>query len=241
MVLTKAGSGTLNLKSPSTYSGGTLINGGLVTIDTSIQGALGTGTLMIDGGASLRLSRQQIANAVIIGAGGGKITGSNSFADNLAGPVTLHGLLTVDALATGSHEIGGDITGPGGITKFNTLRTNGSGMVLKGTNTYTGTTTIMAGPAKCTQAAALGAGDLDIRDGATLELAFTGTRTVASLTLGGIPQPSGTHGSSASPASMPLLVWKTRCCGCSSANTRGSNRTAGWWPSPTRSCAVMAG
>ena len=200
MVLTKSGSGTLTLTSPSGYSGGTFINGGLVTIDPLIQGALGTGTLTIDGGASLRLSRQQIANAVVIGAGGGTITGGNSFADNLAGPVTLNGLLTVDAMGTGSHEIGGDITGPGGITKISTPRTNGTGMVLKGTNSYTGPTIIMAGPAKCTQAAALGAGALDIRDGATLELAFTGTRNIASLKLGGIPQPSGTHGSTASPA-----------------------------------------
>ena len=29
------------------------------------------------------------------------------------------------------------------------------------------------------------------------------------------------------------LVWKRRCCGCSSATTRGSSRTAGWWRSPT--------
>jgi autotransporter-associated beta strand protein len=205
--LTKSGAGTLVLKTPNTYAGGTLISGGTVSIDNLVQDTLGTGTVTMDTGGTMTLSRQNITNAVIIGAGGGKINGGNSFGDNVSGPVTLNGTLTVDSGGTGSHEIDGNISGPGGITKIGTNWGNGSGMVLRGTNTYTGPTRILGSKAQVTKAAALGSGDLIIGNlggnvtGTQLNLNFTGTKIVSSLTLNGVVQSNpGTYGSVASGA-----------------------------------------
>jgi autotransporter-associated beta strand protein len=205
--LTKSGGGSLVLKSPNTYAGDTLIAGGTVNIDNLVQGTLGTGTVTMDAGGTLTLSRQVITNAVIIGPGGGKINGGNSFNDTLSGPVTLNGLLTIDAQGGGSHEINGNISGSGGITKISTPWHNGSGMVLRGTNTYTGPTSILGGKAQVTKADALGGGDLIIGNiggnvnETRLNLNYSGTKIVASLTLNGVVRDiPGTYGSVASGA-----------------------------------------
>lgn len=196
--LTKNNVGTMTISTTNTYSGGTVLNNGTVSLSTLVNGALGTGTLTMNPGCVLTLSRQTLTNAVVIN--GGKISGGNSFSDTLAGPVTLNGQLTVDSGTTGSHAISGNISGAGGITKLGTNSSNGSGLVLSGTNSYTGSTIVSAGPLTCSKAAALGTGPLDISSGAKVSLNFTDTRTIASLNLAGVTQPAGTYGSTASPA-----------------------------------------
>ena len=72
-------------------------------------------------------------------------------------------------------------------------------LTLSGANTYTGVTTVGAGTVNCTSASALGQGPVALLSGGKLNLAG-GSRQVASLSLGGVGQPQGTYGSTASSA-----------------------------------------
>ncbi|WP_172966148.1 autotransporter domain-containing protein [Cupriavidus pauculus] len=51
--LAKTGGGTLDLNAVNTYSGGTQVNAGMLS--ANVNGALGTGAVSVDGGATLRL------------------------------------------------------------------------------------------------------------------------------------------------------------------------------------------
>ncbi|WP_354679787.1 autotransporter-associated beta strand repeat-containing protein, partial [Cupriavidus plantarum] len=51
--LTKTGNSTLDLNAVNTYSGGTLVSAG--TLGANVNGALGTGGIIVDGGSTLRL------------------------------------------------------------------------------------------------------------------------------------------------------------------------------------------
>jgi autotransporter-associated beta strand protein len=76
----------------------------------------------------------------------------------------------------------------------------GSGTLkLDGTNTYSGTTRVNAGILEI-GLGGLGNGDLIISSGAKVALNYTGNKNIAALTLGGVLQPDGTYGSTASPA-----------------------------------------
>jgi autotransporter-associated beta strand protein len=86
-----------------------------------------------------------------------------------------------------------DATGPaidGGLTKLG-LGT----LTLTRASTYTGPTKVQAGTLACTNATALGAGDLEIAAAATLDLGYVGTRTVASLKIAGSYKGPGVYGS----------------------------------------------
>ena len=81
------------------------------------------------------------------------------------------------------------------------LRKEGEGVLdLTAVNTYTGDTTVAAGRLRLAHPCLAAGGDVRVSAPGQLELAFTGTNTVDQLTLGGVGQPAGTHGSSASGA-----------------------------------------
>ena len=81
------------------------------------------------------------------------------------------------------------------------LRKEGAGLLdLTAVSTYTGDTTVAAGRLRLAHACLAAGGDVHVSSSGQLELAFTGTNTVDQLTLGGVGQPAGTHGSSASGA-----------------------------------------
>ena len=70
-------------------------------------------------------------------------------------------------------------------------------------NSYTGPTSVTACTLECNHVDALGSGDLSI-SGGKVNLNYTGTKTIASLTLGGVPKTAtGTYGSVASLADFP--------------------------------------
>ncbi|MFZ9508872.1 MAG: beta strand repeat-containing protein, partial [Burkholderiaceae bacterium] len=135
--LTKQDAGTWTLKTVSTYSGGTTLNGGVLRFDVDqLVNPLGTGTITVNSGATLKGYRTTMSNPLIIS--GGTLNDDNGFGGDYTGTVSLSGNLLID----GYFRLGisGAISGSGGIIK------GGSGeLVLSGANTYTGGTTINAG------------------------------------------------------------------------------------------------
>ena len=137
--LVKSGLGTLYLSNTgNTYTGGTTVNGGSLTVDglVAIDDAggntltLGGGYLTYRGGNAALASSVSLAGTGVSGAGGGGI--------NVASGTTL---------TTG----GGSISGNGGLLK------DGTGtLVLQGTNTFKGPVSIQAGTLAIDGEAALG-------------------------------------------------------------------------------------
>lgn len=121
------------------------------------------------------------------------MSSGNGWGVNWTGPVTLNANTTFETVW--SMSIGSNIIGAGGLTK-----TGGNTLTLSGANSFTGASFITSGTLSCSKAAALGSGPLSIDDGAIVNLNYSGTRTIAALTLGGTNQPPGTYGSSSSSA-----------------------------------------
>ncbi len=135
--LVKQGNGTLTLTGTNTYTGGTTINAGTLSIaaDSNLGGA--GGALALNGG-TLQITGANVNSirTVTLGAGGGTFDiGQNA---NLLG----------------------NIGGTGGLTK------SGPGtLALGGTNTYGGATTITAGLLELLPGTTLGSGALAVNGG----------------------------------------------------------------------------
>ncbi len=132
--------GVLNVNyGTNTYSGGTIINAGTVAFpaySVSTTALLGTGPVTVGAPATLALNRSYLSNSITFQ--GGTVTAGNSFVSTLAGPVALQGVTTFDI--SGNLTIAGDVSGPGGLVK-----SGGASVPLRGTNTYTGPTTVSEG------------------------------------------------------------------------------------------------
>lgn len=115
--LVKAGSGTLTLSGPSTYSGGTEVLAG--TLEVGNSAALGTGPVGLDDGTQLRF----VADGL-----------------TLANALDLRNTDPTIDTGSGFETISGAITGPGQLTKI------GIGTLdLTGTSPYTGATEVAGG------------------------------------------------------------------------------------------------
>ncbi len=136
--VTKTGSGFLLLAATNSYSGGTIVNNGLLQLGNSA--ALGTGGLAADGG-TLDLAGYSVTVASFSGAAG---TVASSMTGSLA-------TLTVNqASAT---TFGGTIEDGAGQVA---LSLEGGGMLtLSGTNTYTGLTQVLGGTLVLTSPSAI--------------------------------------------------------------------------------------
>ncbi len=202
MVLTKAGAGTLTIKNAAnTFSGGTIINAGQLTVDLQANAGLGTGDVTLNAG-TLLLNRISAANPLIVN--GGILYPENGFGDTWNGPVTLNSNLIIQGPGYAAMTFNGAISGAGGLTL------NGQGpVVLAVANSYAGPTSVTACTLQCNHRDALGSGALSISStpNSRANLNYTGTRSIASLTLGGVPQAGGTHGSTASPAANKNDTW----------------------------------
>jgi fibronectin-binding autotransporter adhesin len=133
--LTKSGEGTLTLSAANTYTGGTTLSGGLITMNAS--GALGTTGNITFSGGGLQFS----ANGT---------TDVSSRIKNSTSAVLLN--TNAQNITFGSAIDGTNI---GGLTK------NGTGtLVLSGSNAYTGTTTLNLGNLTLQSSNALGTSTL---------------------------------------------------------------------------------
>lgn len=152
-VLTKVGTNVLTLTNTgNSYSGGTIINGGSVSIatDTALGTAPGTATaghLTLNGGtlattADLTLDSDR---GVSLGASGG----------------------TFDVASTTTLTYGGSAAGAGGLTKAGT-----GTLALSGASSYAGATQVSAGVLAISGGTALGAttGGVTVATSATLQL-----------------------------------------------------------------------
>ena len=90
-VLTKSGPGTLTMtNSGSTYSGGTVVNGGVLSTG-GIDNPLGTGAVTLNDGTSFSLAAGTVSNSIIIPAGQNVVMDGNA---TLSGPISGSGSLT---------------------------------------------------------------------------------------------------------------------------------------------------
>lgn len=196
--LIKSGGGTLNITAADhTYSGGTIIDSGTLRMEfVDKQIGLGSGPVTLNDGQFF-LDRFTCTNDLIVN--GGSIVLENGFGSAITGNITNNAPnLDITAWYTG-HPISGDISGPGGFT-MNSVA--GGRVILSGTNSYAGPTTVASGTLQVDDADSLGSGALSINTGgAKLDLNFSGTKSISSLTLGGVEQViAGTYGSPTSDA-----------------------------------------
>ena len=198
--LTKSGAGTLKIDglTPNTYTGGTTVNGGLLHLGTMVSGisplctgVLGTGPLTLNSGT---IEFDRVNESIALIANGGTLNSQNGWGVTWSGPITLNANLTCNTAYGLTYS--GAVSGTGGL-----IKTGNDTLVLSGSNSYTGPTTVTAGKLQCNVTDALGSGDLSISSGAKVNLNHAGTKTVTSLTLGGVAQTvPGTYGSSTSGA-----------------------------------------
>ncbi|VTU19932.1 Outer membrane protein IcsA autotransporter precursor [Variovorax sp. PBL-H6] len=149
--LSKRGAGRLVLSGTNTYSGGTTVTGGTLSISSDQNLGAASGTLTLDGGTLQNTAVVSTARAITIGSAGGAFQ------------------TDADLSSTGS------ISGTGNVIKA------GVGtLTLAGTNTYTGTTTVSgtlrAGAANSFSAASA----VTLGGGATLDL-NSFSQTIGSL------------------------------------------------------------
>jgi autotransporter-associated beta strand protein len=163
LTLGKSGGGTLTLSGANTYSGGTNLTDGTITVgassvvtgNTITSSPLGTGTLAMSAGTALSFStgsNYTIANAITI-------SGDPDFTPPSGTTQTITGVISDGASA-------------------GTLNMNGAGtLVLTATNTYTGATTINSGILALS-------GTGSIATSSAVELATGGTFDISQTTAG---------------------------------------------------------
>ncbi|VTU25241.1 Outer membrane protein IcsA autotransporter precursor [Variovorax sp. PBL-H6] len=163
--LIKRGGGRLVLSAENTYSGGTTVTGGTLSISSNrnLGSALTLAPLTLDGGTLQGTASFTMARDIHIGSGGAGIQTDGDLSSD------------------------GDISGTGGVTK------TGAGLlILNGNNTYLGGTRLVEGMVSVSRDANLGeaAGGL-VLDGGTLRTVGDLTTNRATTLGGGTISTSG--------------------------------------------------
>ena len=196
--VTQSGGGTLTLTSANTYSGGTVLNAGILGLGA--DNAVGSGLITINGG-NLRAvgSGRTLANDVIF-AGDftlGRLT-------NLTGNITLAKNIALTsanpgASAATTSTLSGVISGNYGLTFVDGTNPIGS-IILSGANTYTGGTTLQSGTLTLANSLALQNSTFTHFGGS---LSFG---SLTSATFGGLAGTQGLALTNASAANVALTV-----------------------------------
>jgi autotransporter-associated beta strand protein len=223
--LTKAGAGTLQLAGSNTFTGRTILDGGLLSVAS--LNSVGKGRAAH---SSLGVPGDVEAGEILLGNGGLIYTGAGETSDRVINLAGGESTVTFEQAGTGLFKLtstfvisgygasknivlGGNTAGTGELAgnlfdphdrnrKAKTsLTKTGTGIwVLSGTNSYTGQTMVKQGVLSISSPGALSAGsEIAIADGAMLDLNFNGRSKVAKLTFGGAIQPSGTYSAASSP------------------------------------------
>ncbi|VVD59506.1 glycine-rich autotransporter protein [Pandoraea horticolens] len=138
--LFKNGTGTLSLSAPNTFTGGTTLNAGTLSLGNSA--ALGSGGLTVNGNGALAANAP--ANApVAIG---------NSVTLNNGAPLSVSGASPL--------TLSGNVSGTGGLSL-----NNPQGVTLSGNNSYSGGTAVTGGSVSVTSPTGLGTGGLTVSQG----------------------------------------------------------------------------
>ncbi len=158
------GGGTLTLNGANSYSGGTVVNAGSLTMANGATGALGatTGSLTVNSGGMLNMGNNSLTVGNLTGTGGTIQGGANGTRTLTIGNGNATGGNFQGVIANGSGTQSLTKTGTGTIT-------------LSGANTYTGTTTISGGTLVLGATGSLASSLIDVGTGGTL--AGTGTIT----------------------------------------------------------------
>ena len=199
----KNNAGTLTISNSNTYTGNTLLNGGLLNLNTTL--AIGSGTLVVSGGTLgnssgaavvLASNNPQNWNADIV------FSGPNDL--NLGtGAVTLSTSRTV-TVASGNLTVGGVIAGTG----LSLTKAGGGGLILGGANTYNAGTLVTGGTLTATVDTALSSGPVSLNPASgTAVLALTsGSPTIGLLSTGGAGTSSIVLGNAAAPSATVLTL-----------------------------------
>jgi autotransporter-associated beta strand protein len=206
--LTKSGLGTLQIYGsvPNTYSGGTTVNSGTLRLGFLIGGAsvdvidpLGTGPVTLNTGGTIQLERAIASNALTVN--GGTLFSANGWGAGWTGPITLNA--TVNCDTPNRLSCTNTLSGTGGVIKNGTAP-----LILSGTCSYSGQTTINAGTLQLDSAnTGNNASSVTIAtSGATLNLNFSGTDTVNQLFIGTTPMAPGVYKAVGSAATGTALA-----------------------------------
>ncbi|HEV2969686.1 MAG TPA: autotransporter-associated beta strand repeat-containing protein, partial [Pirellulales bacterium] len=155
--LTQAGGGIVTLTGTNTYTGTTNINAGTLQYGTGDPAALNTGKVAFGGAAVLDINGNSVSLA--------SISGTTGTIDN----VSAGGTATVTINNGSTNTFGGTIQNTTGTVAL--VKSGGGQLVLSGTNTYSGGTTISAASVKATGASSLGSGAVTVMPANGLQLA----------------------------------------------------------------------
>jgi autotransporter-associated beta strand protein len=210
--LMKLGSGVLTLTGTNTFTGGTAINDGLLQVnDSGASTTLGSGSVAIASGTTLRFNRANDLAVANVLSGTGNLRKLGGGVLTLTGTSTFSGVTAIDegsirvgdggtsgslgsgsvAIATGAFlqfnrsndlTVSNTFSGTGGLTKL-----GGGTLAVTGTSTFSGDTRIDAGALQVGDggtSGALGSGNVAIAAGASLQVNRSNDLTMANIISG---------------------------------------------------------
>ena len=176
--LVKTGTGTLSMTGTLSHSGITAVNGGTLAITgagsiTTAGGiAVNSGTLRLDGDAIANAGQTlQLNGTSTLDLDGNEAVGFFKSDAGTTTDIQAGATFTINQLAPSAIGAAGDIQGGGNLTKGGAQT-----LILSGTNTYTGTTTVNAGILDLQGGAAIvDTGSVVVNAGGTLQVSTNET------------------------------------------------------------------